>query len=125
MLVFNQPLSSSKNQCGLSNQCLKSDSQSKTRQFSGEYSKNLEELVMFLAQVAKCYPVEMSEYPQRLIELLRKHSTVIDAVTFLPLMSCFVDLIRFIRELIFQPHQILKSFVLILNFHTMKTPISL
>ena len=94
----------------------------KNRQFSGEYSKNLEELVMFLAQVAKCYPVEMSEYPQRLIELLRKHSTVIDAVTFLPL-SCF-DLICFIRELILQPHQILKSFVLILNFHTMKTPIS-
>ena len=35
---------------------------------------------MFLAQVAKCYPVEMSDYPQRLVDLLKKHSTVIDPV---------------------------------------------
>ena len=48
--------------------------------FSGEFNKNLEELVMFLAQVAKCYPVEMSDYPQRLVDLLNKHSTVIDPV---------------------------------------------
>jgi hypothetical protein len=48
---------------------------------SGEFNKNLEELVMFLAQVAKCYPEEMSDYPQKLVEILKKHSTVIDAVS--------------------------------------------
>lgn len=44
----------------------------------GEFNKSLEELVMFLAQVAKCYPEDMSDYPQRLIDILKKHSTVID-----------------------------------------------
>ncbi len=44
----------------------------------GEYSKELEELVMFLAQVSLCYPEEMSSFPQMLVDLLRTHSTVLD-----------------------------------------------
>ena len=37
-----------------------------------EFNENLDELIMFLAQVAKCYPDNLSEYPQTLIDLLRK-----------------------------------------------------
>ena len=42
-----------------------------------EYSKALDEQVMFLAQVTKCYPEELSSYPQKLIDILSKHSTVL------------------------------------------------
>lgn len=44
----------------------------------GDYSKSLEEIVMFLAQIAKCYPEELSTLPQILIELIGKHATVLD-----------------------------------------------
>ena len=37
-----------------------------------EFNENLDELIMFLAQVAKCYPEELTDYPQTLIDLLRK-----------------------------------------------------
>ena len=37
-----------------------------------EFNENLHELIMFLAQVAKCYPDELANYPQTLIDLLRK-----------------------------------------------------
>ena len=44
-----------------------------------EFNESLDELVMFLAQVAKCYPEDLSSYPQTLIDLLRKHATVLNA----------------------------------------------
>jgi len=44
-----------------------------------KFSGDLDELVMFLAQVAKCYQDELKEFPETLVEALRKHSTVIDA----------------------------------------------
>jgi len=43
-----------------------------------KFSQDLEELVMFLAQVSKCYQEELKEFPETLVEALRKHSTVID-----------------------------------------------
>jgi protein SDA1 len=43
-----------------------------------EYNKTLEEIVMFLAQVAKCYPEQLAKFPQVLVDLLREHSTTID-----------------------------------------------
>ena len=43
-----------------------------------EFNENLHELIMFLAQVAKCYPEDLANYPQTLIDLLRKHSTVLN-----------------------------------------------
>lgn len=43
-----------------------------------EFNEDLDELVMFLAQVAKCYPDELEKYPQTLIDALRQHSTVLD-----------------------------------------------
>ncbi|XP_022100354.1 protein SDA1 homolog isoform X2 [Acanthaster planci] len=33
---------------------------------------------MFFCQVAQCYPKELAGYPQQLIDLLRRHSTVLD-----------------------------------------------
>jgi len=43
----------------------------------GEYNKSLDEQVMFLAQVTKSYPEDLSSYPQKLIGILSKHSTVL------------------------------------------------
>lgn len=37
----------------------------------------LEELVMFLAQVARCYPDDLAAFPHTLVEMLRKHSTTL------------------------------------------------
>lgn len=48
-------------------------------QFSPEQTnKALEELVIFMAQVAQCYPNELSMFPQQIIDLLDKHNTVLD-----------------------------------------------
>ncbi|NXV55011.1 SDA1 protein, partial [Molothrus ater] len=41
-------------------------------------SKELAELLMFLAQVAHCYPEHMASFPQQLKELLSYHHTVLD-----------------------------------------------
>ncbi|XP_038063105.1 protein SDA1 homolog [Patiria miniata] len=43
-----------------------------------QHSKNLAELVMFFCQVSQCYPKELAGYPQQLIDLLQRHSTVLD-----------------------------------------------
>ena len=43
----------------------------------GDYNKSLDEQVMFLAQVTKCYPEDLSSYPQKLIDILSKNSTVL------------------------------------------------
>jgi len=42
-----------------------------------EHSKSLDEQVMFLAAISKCYPEELSSYPQKLIGILSKNSTVL------------------------------------------------
>lgn len=48
-------------------------------QFSPEQpNKTLDELIMFLAQVAQCYPKVLATYPQQLIDILEKHNTVLD-----------------------------------------------
>ncbi|KAJ8930917.1 hypothetical protein NQ314_016241 [Rhamnusium bicolor] len=41
-------------------------------------NKTLDDLVMFMAQVAQCYPKELEKFPQQLINLLQKHNTVLD-----------------------------------------------
>ncbi|XP_050295760.1 protein SDA1 homolog [Anthonomus grandis grandis] len=41
-------------------------------------NKTLDELVMFMAQVAHCYPKELEKFPQQLIDLMQKHNTVLD-----------------------------------------------
>jgi len=44
-----------------------------------QYNKNLDELIMFLAQVAHCYPQELVEYPQELIDILQRHTTTLNS----------------------------------------------
>lgn len=41
-------------------------------------NKRLDELVMFLAQVAQCYPTELKTFPQQIVEILKTHSTNLD-----------------------------------------------
>jgi len=43
-----------------------------------QFNESLDELVMFLAQVAKCYQEELSEFPATLVSLLEKHATILD-----------------------------------------------
>ena len=43
-----------------------------------EYSKTLEELSLFLSQVAGCYSEETVDFPQQLWDVLKMHSTVLD-----------------------------------------------
>lgn len=43
-----------------------------------ETNKTLSELVMFMAQVAQCYPKELVDFPQQIIDLLLKHNTVLE-----------------------------------------------
>ncbi|XP_046394861.1 protein SDA1 homolog [Ischnura elegans] len=44
-----------------------------------QFNKNLDELVMFLAQVSHCYPVLLETYPQQLMDILESHHTVLDS----------------------------------------------
>jgi len=43
-----------------------------------QFNQSLDELVMFLAQVAKCYQEELATFPATLVSLLERHSTVLD-----------------------------------------------
>jgi len=43
-----------------------------------QFNENLDELVMFLAQVAKCYQEELTTFPATLVSLLERHATVLD-----------------------------------------------
>ena len=43
-------------------------------------SKEIADLIMFVAQVSHCYPKECKEFRRELMELLEKHATVLDAM---------------------------------------------
>nr|CAG4649176.1 EOG090X030C [Scapholeberis mucronata] len=42
-----------------------------------QYNKDLDDLVMFLAQVAHCFPQDLVEYPQELMDVLQRHPTTL------------------------------------------------
>ncbi|KAK7498701.1 hypothetical protein BaRGS_00010078 [Batillaria attramentaria] len=44
----------------------------------GQYTKTVDELTTFLAQVAHCYPEELKDYPQQLRDVLQASATVLD-----------------------------------------------
>uniref|UniRef100_U5EWX7 Protein SDA1 n=1 Tax=Corethrella appendiculata TaxID=1370023 RepID=U5EWX7_9DIPT len=44
-------------------------------------NKNLNELIMFISQVAQCYTEQCREFPQQLVDLLKTHSTNLDPET--------------------------------------------
>ncbi|KAL4092060.1 hypothetical protein QTP88_026633 [Uroleucon formosanum] len=43
-----------------------------------DFNKSLDELVMFMAQVAHCYPGELTTFAQELINMLQTHGPVLD-----------------------------------------------
>ncbi|XP_063983452.1 protein SDA1 homolog [Diachasmimorpha longicaudata] len=43
-----------------------------------KFNKSLDELLMFLAQVAHCYSDELVTYPQEIVDILKTHNTVLD-----------------------------------------------
>lgn len=60
----------------------------------GEENKALDELVMFIAQVAQCYPVECEKFPQHLVDLLKNHATTLDPI----MRNCFVKALILMRN---------------------------
>ncbi|XP_067663845.1 protein SDA1 homolog isoform X1 [Haliotis asinina] len=54
------------------------------------FSKTLEELLIFLAQVSHCYPAELSEFPQQLRDLLHRHATALDPTMRLSMVKSLI-----------------------------------
>ncbi|XP_053962212.1 protein SDA1 homolog [Anastrepha ludens] len=60
----------------------------------GEENQSLDELVMFIAQVAQCYPEECVKFPQHLVDLLKNHATTLDPI----MRNCFVKALILMRN---------------------------
>ncbi|RLU17421.1 hypothetical protein DMN91_009656 [Ooceraea biroi] len=43
-----------------------------------QYNKSLDDLVIFLAQVAHCYPDDLKTFPQEIVDILQTHNTLLD-----------------------------------------------
>ncbi|XP_046369373.2 protein SDA1 homolog [Haliotis rufescens] len=54
------------------------------------FSKTLEELLIFLAQVSHCYPGDLSEFPQQLRDLLHRHATALDPTMRLSMVKSLI-----------------------------------
>ncbi|RVE45237.1 hypothetical protein evm_010127 [Chilo suppressalis] len=54
------------------------------------YNKKLDEQAMFLAQVAKCYPNEMKLFPQKIVDVLKTHNTILHNDMRLALCKCLI-----------------------------------
>ncbi|KAL9913632.1 SDA1 domain containing protein Mys45A [Glossina fuscipes fuscipes] len=59
-----------------------------------EENKKIDELVMFIAQVAQCYPAECLQFPQHLVDLLKNHATTLDPT----MRNCFVKALILMRN---------------------------
>ncbi|XP_058981715.1 protein SDA1 homolog [Musca domestica] len=59
-----------------------------------EENKSLDELVMFIAQVAQCYPEVCLQFPQHLVDLLKNHATTLDPA----MRNCFVKALILLRN---------------------------
>lgn len=42
------------------------------------YMKDLDDLIMFVAQVSSCYPEEAAEYPHKIMEILNTHHMILN-----------------------------------------------
>uniref|UniRef100_A0A1A9W0Z4 Protein SDA1 n=1 Tax=Glossina brevipalpis TaxID=37001 RepID=A0A1A9W0Z4_9MUSC len=60
----------------------------------GEENKSLDELVIFIAQVAQCYPAECLQFPQHLVDLLKNHATTLHP----GMRNCFVKALILMRN---------------------------
>ncbi|KAK7086656.1 Protein SDA1 [Halocaridina rubra] len=54
------------------------------------YNEQLHELVMFMAQVAHCYPEQLNEFPQELMTLLKRHASVLHPEMRMSLVKALV-----------------------------------
>ncbi|KAL0131803.1 hypothetical protein PUN28_002984 [Cardiocondyla obscurior] len=43
-----------------------------------QFNKSLDELIIFLAQVAHCYPGDLKTYPQEIVDILQTHNIILD-----------------------------------------------
>ncbi|XP_028173493.1 protein SDA1 homolog [Ostrinia nubilalis] len=55
-----------------------------------QYNKKLDEQSMFLAQVAKCYLNEMKLFPQKIVDILKTHNTILHNEMRLALCKCLI-----------------------------------
>ncbi|XP_026725307.1 protein SDA1 homolog [Trichoplusia ni] len=55
-----------------------------------QYNKKLDEQAMFLAQVAQCYLSEMKLFPQKIVDILKTHNTVLHNDMRLSLCKCLI-----------------------------------
>lgn len=55
-----------------------------------QYYKKLDEQAMFLAQVAQCYLNEMKTFPQKIIDILKTHNTILHNEMRLALCKCLI-----------------------------------
>lgn len=55
-----------------------------------QYNKKLDEQAMFLAQVAQCYLNEMKLFPQKIVDVLKTHNTVLHNDMRLSLCKCLI-----------------------------------
>ncbi|KAH8277739.1 hypothetical protein KR018_004434 [Drosophila ironensis] len=60
----------------------------------GEENNALEDIVMFIAQVAQCYPTVCDLFPKRLSDLLKNYATVLDPA----MRNCFVKALILLRN---------------------------
>lgn len=55
-----------------------------------QYNKKLDEQAMFLAQVAQCFLGEMKLFPQKIVDVLKTHNTVLHNDMRLSLCKCLI-----------------------------------
>ncbi|XP_063223734.1 protein SDA1 homolog [Bacillus rossius redtenbacheri] len=77
-----------------------------------KFDKNLDELVMFLAQVAHCYPDALEKYPQELLDLLQSHYAVLDSAMRMTFCRALI-LLR--NKNLLQPMDLLSQFFQLLR----------
>ncbi|XP_011568481.3 protein SDA1 homolog [Plutella xylostella] len=55
-----------------------------------QYNKKLDEQAMFLAQVAQCYLKDMTAFPQKIVDVLKTHNTILHNDMRLALCKCLI-----------------------------------
>ncbi|VEN37145.1 unnamed protein product [Callosobruchus maculatus] len=53
-------------------------------------NKTLEDLVIFMAQIAHCYPKELESFPEQVVSILKKYNTILDSNTRMMLCKALV-----------------------------------
>jgi len=77
-----------------------------------QFNESLDELIMFLAQVSKCYQEELATFPTSLVSLLERHSTVLHPNMRLSLCRALI-LLR--NKSLIEPSQLHKLFFQLLR----------